>query len=108
MKSALYQYDHQAFKKKILELRKAPDDSIVHFWDRFHNIAFQILEDEIDWNFLREIFQYLLHISENPQVLETFEPLPAYLVARDAKSKMDKAFVTSDPPSTSHQTSLAL
>ena len=93
--------------KKNLKLRKAPDESLVQFWDHFNNLAFQILEDEIDWNFIREIFQYLLNISENPQVLESFEPLPAYLVVRDAKFKMNKAFVTSNPPSTSHQTSLA-
>jgi len=58
---------------------------------------FQILEDEISWKFLHERFQYLLHIYENPHVLESFEPLPAYLGVRVAKPKMDKVIVTSDP-----------
>lgn len=54
--NGFYQYDHQALKKKILKLRKALYESLVQFWDLFHNLAFQILEDEIYWKFLNEIF----------------------------------------------------
>ena len=64
---AFYQYDHKALNKKILELRKAPDESLLQFWECIHNLEFQFLEDEIDWKFICEIFQYLLHIYENPQ-----------------------------------------
>lgn len=108
MKRAFHHFDHKALNKKILELWKAPDESFLQFWECFHNLTFQFLEDEIDWKFLRERFHYLLHISENPQVLESFKPLPTYLSVRDAKSKMDKVIVTSDCPSSSHQTALAL
>lgn len=31
--SAFYHYDHQELKKKILKLQKAPDESLMKFWD---------------------------------------------------------------------------
>lgn len=46
--SYFFYSDHKAHNKKTLKLQKAPDESIVHFLDRFCNISFQILEDEID------------------------------------------------------------
>lgn len=104
---AFYHYDCKALNKKNLELRKEPDESIMQFWDFFCNLAFQIPEDEVDWKFLKEYFQYLLHISQNPHELESFEPLLAYLGVRDAKSKMYKVVVMGDPPSSPHETSLA-
>jgi len=86
--------------KKILELHKAPDESIWQFWEHFQNLAFQIPEDDVNWKFLRERFQHLLHISENTHELESFEPLSAYLFFRVTKSKVDKVAITKDPSST--------
>lgn len=82
---AFYQYDHKALNKKIMELQIAPDESVMQFWERFRNLLYQIPEYEIDWVFLDEIFQYLLHIYENLHMLESFEPLPTYLGVRDEK-----------------------
>jgi len=104
---AFHHYDRKALKKKKLELRKAPEESIEEFHKIFHNLAFQILEHEIDWKFLNERFQYILHIFENLHILASFEPLPAYLGVRASKSNMDKVVVTSDRLSSSHQAALA-
>jgi len=49
-----------------MKLWKAPDESLGQFWVHFLNLDFQISEDEFDWKFLKEWFQYLLHIYENP------------------------------------------
>lgn len=103
---AFYRYNHRALNKKFLKLWKAPHESVEKFHKRFHNISFQIPKDEIDWKFLNDIFEYLLHISENPHILESFKPLPTYIGVRDAKSKTYKVVVTSDLPSTSHQIAL--
>jgi len=89
--------------KKLMKLRKEPNESIAQFWHCFHNITFQILEDEMDWKFLIERFQYLLHVFENPKQLESFEPLSTYLGVKASKSKTEKVVVTSDLPSSSHQ-----
>lgn len=56
---------------------------------------------------MTRIFRYLVHISENPNELEFFKPLPTYLGVRASKSKMYKVVFPSDPSSPSHQTSLA-
>jgi len=45
---AFYHYDCKELSKNILKLWKAPDESIVQFWDNFYNLTFQIPEDEID------------------------------------------------------------
>lgn len=50
---SIYYYDRKAFNKKILELRKAPNESLLQFWKRFENLIFQIREDEIDSKFLK-------------------------------------------------------
>jgi len=60
---AFYCYDRKALNKKFVELWKETDESIAQFWDQFCNIAFQIPKDEIDLKFLKETFQYLLHVS---------------------------------------------
>lgn len=104
---AFHHFDHQALNIEILKLQKAPDESVEKFHIRFLNLAFCFPEDEIDWEFLDGRFKYLLHISENLQILKLFEPLPAYLGVRFFKSKMDKVTVTSDCPSSSHQTALS-
>ncbi len=39
--------------------------------------------------------------------LESFEPLPSYLIVRASKSMTNKVTVTGDPSSPSHQTTLA-
>ena len=67
---SFYHYDRKELNKKVLQLRKEPDESLFQFWVRFHNLAFQIPKDEIDWKFINERFQYLLHISENPHIIE--------------------------------------
>lgn len=46
-------------------------------------------------------------MSENPQVLESFELTPTYLDVRTTKSKVNIVVVTSDSLSSSHQTAPA-
>jgi len=41
-------YDRKAPRHKILQLQKAPDESIAHFYDRFGHYCFKFLEDEVD------------------------------------------------------------
>ena len=106
MDCASHHFDLKALNKKILELWKALDVSLLQFWEQFCNLTFQFPEDEIGWKFLRERFQYLIDISENSQVLESFEPLLAYLGVRVSKSRTNKVSVTSDSLSSSHQTTL--
>lgn len=82
-----------------MELWKALDESLVQFSEHFRDLAYKIPEHEIDWRFLHEIFQYLLHIYENMHILESLEPLLAYLGVRATKSKTDKVVVTIYRPS---------
>jgi len=56
---------------------------------------------------LEEIFQYLVHISQNAHEFDSFEPLPIDLSVRDSKSETKKVFVSSDPSPPSHQADLA-
>lgn len=49
-----YCYDHKELNKKIIELLKAPDESIEQFHICFCNLGFQFFLDEIDWKFLNE------------------------------------------------------
>lgn len=51
-----YRYDRKALNKKIIKLKKTLDESIKQFHKRFRNIAYQIIEDGINWKFLDEIF----------------------------------------------------
>lgn len=67
---AFHHFDHQALNKEILELRKAPDESIEQFHTRFCNLAHRFPEDEIDWEFFDGKFKYLLYISKNIQFLK--------------------------------------
>lgn len=105
---AFFFYDRKALNHKILKLWKAPNESIVQFYDLFCHYYFEFPKYEVDWKFLTERFQYLVHISENPHELESFKPLPTYLGVRAFKSKMNKVAIPSDPPSPCHKTSLAL
>lgn len=59
-----------------MELWNALDELFAQFWDHFSHLDFQIPEDKMDWKFIKNIFQYLLHVFENPHDLESFEPLP--------------------------------
>lgn len=70
-------FNHKALAKEIMELWKAPDESIEYFHTHFCNLSCQFLEDEIDWEFLKVIFEYLLYISKNPQFLKSFESFSA-------------------------------
>jgi len=45
---AFHKFDHQALNKKILELWKAPDESVAQFWYHFRILTFQFPEEEID------------------------------------------------------------
>jgi len=100
-------YDQKALNHKILKLLKAYNKSITHFYHHLCHYSFEFLEDEFDRKFLSEIFQYLVHISENPHELESFKPLPVYLDVRASKLERDKVVVQSDPLSPSHQIALA-
>ena len=41
-------YEYKSLNRKILKLRKAPEESIEHFYDRFHHYYFEFPEDEVD------------------------------------------------------------
>lgn len=99
-------YDSKRLCKKILQLRKSPNESLHHFHNHFMHFCFEFRKDEVHWSLLLGRFQYLVHISENTHDLESFEPLPNYLGVRASKSATDKVIVPSDPPSPSHQTTL--
>ena len=103
-----HNFDHQALNKKILQLQKAPDESVAQFWYLFHNLTFQFLKDEIDLEFVNERFQYLLHVSQHPHILKSFKLTLAYLGVRVDEPKVDIVAITSDYLFSSHQTSLAL
>lgn len=101
-------FDCKCLRKKILELRKSPDEPLHHFHIHFMHLCFEYLKDEADWNFLIRIFQYLIHISENLHELEYFELLPKYLGVRASKFSTGNVVVPCDPLSSSHQTTLVL
>lgn len=52
--------------------------------------------------------QHLVHISKNQHKLENSNSLATYLGVRASTSEMNEVVVSRDPPSPSHQKSLAL
>ena len=62
---AFNHFNCKALNKEILKLQKASNESVEQFNTRFCNLAYQFTEDEIDWEFLDGIFEYLLYISKN-------------------------------------------
>ena len=85
-----------------------PYESLHHFHIRFVHLCFEYQKYEVDWMLLVAIFQYIIHISENPHELESFEPLPTYLCVTTSKSVVNKVVVPSDPSPSSHQMNLVL
>lgn len=62
-----------------MHLRKAPDESLEDFHDHFIHFCYEFSEDDIDWNFMKERFQFLVHIFMNPTEYESFESVPTYI-----------------------------
>ena len=61
---AFKHFDHEALDQEIMKLRKELDEFVDQFYTRFCNLSYRFPEDEIDWQFLYGIFEYLLRISE--------------------------------------------
>jgi len=100
---AFKNFDRKVLNEEILKLRKEPNESVEQFYMCFHNLAYRFLEDEIDWEFLDGRFEYLLHISKNPQFLKSFGPRSAYFDDGVAQSQVGTIVVTSDRPPSPHQ-----
>jgi len=47
-------FNRKVLDKEILKLRKSPNESVEQFHMRFCNLAYLLLEDEIDWEFSME------------------------------------------------------
>lgn len=43
-----------------------PSESIEDFQNRFIHFCYEFFEDDIDWNFMKDKFEYFLQISLNP------------------------------------------
>lgn len=48
-----------------MRLRKALDESLDNFHDCFIHLYFEFSKDVIDWNLMKEKFEFLVHISLN-------------------------------------------
>lgn len=83
---AFNHFDHKSLNEEIMKLQKALDESLEQFYMHFHNLAYQFLEDKIDWELLNGRFNHLLYISENIQLLESFEPCSTYFGDGDVQS----------------------
>ena len=70
-------YDYGTIYKKIIHLRKGPDESLEDFHDYLMHFYY-FYEDDIDWNFMKEKFEYVVHISLNPSEYESLESIPTY------------------------------
>jgi len=64
---AFEKYDYKFVYNKIMHLRKAPDESLNYFHNRFIHFCFEFSEDDINWNFMKEKFEFLVYISMNPK-----------------------------------------
>lgn len=58
-------YDYKYVFKKIMQLRKAPDESLDDFHDHFIHFFFEIFEDDVYWPLMKEKFEFIVHISTN-------------------------------------------
>jgi len=97
-------FDHKALNKEIMKLQKAPDESVEQCHTCFCNLAYRFPEDEIDWEFIDGIFEYLLYVSENPQFLKSFESCSTHFGDGVAQSHTGTFFVTRDYPPSPHRT----
>jgi len=87
-------YDYKSIFKKIMRLRKSPDESLDDFHDHFNNFCFEFSENDINWNLMKEKFEFLVHILMTPQEYQSFESLPTYLSFRARKSATNEFVVT--------------
>lgn len=61
-------------------------------------------KDDINWNIMKNKFEFIVHILMNPQEYDFFLSLPTYLSLRAPKSATHKVTVPSDTSSFPHQT----
>lgn len=60
---AFGRYDYESVYEKIIHLRKKSNESIEYFHDHFIYLGYEFSKDEIDWNFVKQKFKYLVQIS---------------------------------------------
>ena len=89
---------------EIVELRKELNESVEQFYTHFSNLEYRFLKDEIDWEFLDGIFEYLLYTSKNPQFLKSSEPRSAHFGDGTVQSQANIVAITSDYPPSPHHT----
>lgn len=72
------------------------------FHDRFINFYYEFFEDDIHWNFMKQKFEFIYHISMSPTKYVSFESLPTYTGYEALKSATRKVVVPSDSSSSPH------
>lgn len=58
-------HDYKFVYKKIMHLRKALDEYTEYFHDHFIHLCYEFYEDDVNWNFMKEKFKFIVHISMN-------------------------------------------
>lgn len=73
-------YDYQNVLKRITQLRMKPNESIEDFSDRFLHLCYEPPGEDMDWDFFKQKFKRLVHISlhsesESPDVFTSLKPV---------------------------------
>lgn len=90
-----------------MHLRKAPNEPLNDFHNCFIHFCYNFFEDDIDWNFVKDKFEFIIHISMNPKEYESFESPPTYMEYGAYKSVTNEVFVPIESSSSSYQTTPA-
>jgi len=75
------------------------DESVEDFHDRFLHFCYEFLEDDIDWNFMKEKFQCIVQLSLNPPEPESLSSVLALLSHWDLKVSKEEPNLSCDSPS---------
>lgn len=82
----------------------AHDESLDHFHDHFIHLCYEFFGDDIDWNVMKENFEFICHISMNLVQYESFESLSTHTSYGTLKSLMGEVVVPSESSYSPHQT----
>jgi len=85
---------------------KASDGSLNDFHDSFINFCFEFSEDDVDWPLMKDKFDFLVHISMNPNEYESLESILTYIGIRASKYVINGVVVRSDFSCYHHLTTL--
>jgi len=104
IESTFHHFDPEPLNKKLIQQWKAPHESPMEFWYCFRVLQFQAPKSQMKFQCLMDKFDYYLTKFVNPK--RKFKPKPhsTYFGDGATQSQTNMVIVTSDCPSSPHQT----